>query len=85
MGIGPVMGIKEGTYSMELWVGYVNNESWNTTSKLMTYCMVTNIIKDNNNKKREPELCSFSCNPLLLYRSLTDVVERGGSGKNNFP
>ena len=29
----PVMGIKEGTYCMEPWVLYANNESWNTTSK----------------------------------------------------
>ena len=28
-----VMGIKEGTYYMEHWVFYANNESWNTTSK----------------------------------------------------
>jgi len=28
-----VMGIKEGMYCMEHWVLYVNNESWNTTSK----------------------------------------------------
>ena len=28
-----VMGIKEGTYYMEHWVLYANNESWNTTSK----------------------------------------------------
>ena len=28
-----VMGIKEGTYCMEHWVLYANNESWNTTSK----------------------------------------------------
>ena len=28
-----VMGIKEGTYCMENWVLYTNNESWNTTSK----------------------------------------------------
>ena len=26
----PVMGIKEGTYCMEHWVLYANNESWNT-------------------------------------------------------
>ena len=30
---GPVMGIKEGTYCMEHWVLYANNESRNTTSK----------------------------------------------------
>ena len=29
----PVMDIKEGTYCMELWVLYANNESWNFTSK----------------------------------------------------
>ena len=29
----PVMGIKEGTYCMEHWVLYANNESWNATSK----------------------------------------------------
>ena len=29
----PVMGIKEGTYCMEHWLLYANNESWNTTSK----------------------------------------------------
>ena len=40
----PVMGIKEGTYCMEPWVLYANNESWNTTSKTRMYCMVTNII-----------------------------------------
>ena len=28
-----VMFIKEGTYCMEHWVLYANNESWNTTSK----------------------------------------------------
>ena len=28
-----VMGSKEGTYCMEHWVLYVNNESWNTASK----------------------------------------------------
>ena len=39
----PVMGIKEGTYCMEHWVLYANNESWNTTSKITMYCMVTNI------------------------------------------
>ena len=31
--VSPVMGIKEGTYYMEHWVLYTNNESWNTTSK----------------------------------------------------
>ena len=31
--VGPVMGIKEGTYCMERWVLYPNNESWNTTTK----------------------------------------------------
>ena len=39
-----VMGCKEGTYCMEPWVLYANNESWNTTSKTRMYCMVTNII-----------------------------------------
>ena len=29
----PVMGIKEGTYFMEHWVLYANNESWNSASK----------------------------------------------------
>ena len=29
----PVMGIKEGTYCMEHWVLYANNESWNIASK----------------------------------------------------
>ena len=28
-----VMGIKEGTYCMEHWGLYANNESWHTTSK----------------------------------------------------
>ena len=28
-----LMGSKEGTYCMEHWVLYPNNESWNTTSK----------------------------------------------------
>ena len=28
-----VIDIKEGTYSIEHWVLYINNESWNTTSK----------------------------------------------------
>ena len=28
-----VMGVKEGTYCMEHWVLYTNNESWSTTSK----------------------------------------------------
>ena len=28
-----VKGIKEGTYCMEHWVLYADNESWNTTSK----------------------------------------------------
>ena len=27
-----VMGIKEGTYCMEDWVLYANNEAWNTIS-----------------------------------------------------
>jgi len=27
------MGIKEGTFCMEHWVLYANNESWNSTSK----------------------------------------------------
>ena len=27
------LGTKEGTYYMEHWVLYANNESWNTTSK----------------------------------------------------
>ena len=31
--VSPVVGIKEGTYCMEHWVLYVNNESGNTTSK----------------------------------------------------
>ena len=31
--VSSVMGIKEGTYCMEHWVLYTNNESWNTTSK----------------------------------------------------
>ena len=29
----PVMDIKEGTYCMQYWVLYTNNESWNITSK----------------------------------------------------
>ena len=29
----PVMGIKEGTYCMEHWVLYANNESWNIASE----------------------------------------------------
>ena len=29
----PVMGIKDGTYCMEHWVLYGNNESWNNTSE----------------------------------------------------
>ena len=29
----PLMGIEEGTYCVEHWVSYANNESWNTTSK----------------------------------------------------
>ena len=37
----PLMGIEEGTYCMEHWVLYANNESWNTTSK--NYCMVPKI------------------------------------------
>ena len=32
-----VMGIKEGTYCMEHWVLYKNNESWITTSKTNVY------------------------------------------------
>ena len=28
-----VVGIKEGTYCMEHWVLYINNESWTTASK----------------------------------------------------
>ena len=36
------MGIKQGTYCMAHWVLHTNNESWNTTSKLMMYCKVTN-------------------------------------------
>ena len=28
-----MVGIKEGTYYMEHWVLYINNESWNTASK----------------------------------------------------
>ena len=28
-----VVGIKEGTYCMEHWLLYINNESWNTASK----------------------------------------------------
>lgn len=35
--------IKEGTNYIDLWVLYANNESLNTTSKLMTYCIGTNI------------------------------------------
>lgn len=31
--VSPVMGIKGGTDSMEHWVLYTNNESWDTTSK----------------------------------------------------
>ena len=31
--VGLVVGIKEGTYCMEHWVLYINNESWNTASK----------------------------------------------------
>ena len=31
--VSPVMGIKEGTYCMEHWVLYANNESWNTITK----------------------------------------------------
>ena len=32
-----VMGIKEGTYFKVHWVLYTNDESWNTTSKIMRY------------------------------------------------
>ena len=32
-GVNLVMGIKEGTYRMEHWVLYTNNESWKTTWK----------------------------------------------------
>ena len=40
----PVMGIKEGTYCMEHWVLYADNESWNTPSKTNDeYYMTTNI------------------------------------------
>ena len=39
-----VMGCKEGRYCMVYWVLYATNESWNFTSKLGMYCMVTNII-----------------------------------------
>jgi len=31
--VSQVTGIKEGTFCMEHWVLYANNESWNTTSK----------------------------------------------------
>jgi len=31
--VSQVMGIKEGTYYMEPWVLYANNESWNITAK----------------------------------------------------
>lgn len=40
-----MMGIKEGTDCVEYWVLYANNESWNSTSKLMMYYMVTNITQ----------------------------------------
>ena len=39
-----VVGSKEGRYCMVHWVLYATNESWNFTSKLGMYCMVTNII-----------------------------------------
>ena len=39
-----VIGSKEGTDGMLHWVLYATNESWNFTSKLGMYCMVTNII-----------------------------------------
>ena len=39
----PVMGIKEGAYCMVHWALYATNESWNFTSKLRMYCMVSNI------------------------------------------
>ena len=32
-GVGESGGIKEGTYCMEHWVLYINNDSWNTASK----------------------------------------------------
>ena len=32
--VSPVMGIREGTYYMEHWASYANNESWNTRSKI---------------------------------------------------
>lgn len=38
-----VMGIKEGTDCMEHWVLHVNNESWNTASKINDVLMVTNV------------------------------------------
>lgn len=31
--VGLLMGIKEGTCCMELWVLYANKRSWNMTSK----------------------------------------------------
>lgn len=41
--VGPVVGIKESTDCMGHWVLYTNNDSWNSTSKIMMYCVVTNI------------------------------------------
>ena len=38
-----MLGIKEGTYCMEHWVLYANNESGTLHQKLMMYSMVTNI------------------------------------------
>ena len=39
----PVMGIEEGTYCMEHWVLYTNNDHGTRHQKLRMYCMVTNI------------------------------------------
>ena len=49
---GPVMGIKEGTYCMQHWVLYANNESWNTTSKTkdVLYDDLHNMKKLKKNK-----------------------------------
>lgn len=50
------MGSKEGTYCVEYWVLYLNNDSWNTILK-------TNDVmyddKHNTIKKQNPEFSGF--------------------------
>ena len=62
----PMMGIKEGTYCMVHWVLYANNESWNITSNLRMYFMMTNITKVSSESKLDVQYASYQEEESIL-------------------